>query len=108
MPLSLWTTEGRGFLVDAHTVEVRGVDGTTRRLRAKNILVAVGGYPYKLPIEGAVRIRGMWEMGQARQFTHTCAISCKNELSCYSFTPFMKCLIWLALKTYHAAGCLLP
>ena len=40
--------------MDAHTIEVHGVDGTTQRIRAKNVLVAVGGYPVRLPIEGAV------------------------------------------------------
>ena len=46
--------EGRGSLVDAHTVEIKGIHGSTKRVTAKNILVAVGGYPNKLPIEGAV------------------------------------------------------
>ncbi|GAX74568.1 hypothetical protein CEUSTIGMA_g2017.t1 [Chlamydomonas eustigma] len=45
--------EGRGFIVDPHTIEIRLVDGTSQKLRAKNILVAVGGYPSKLQIEGA-------------------------------------------------------
>lgn len=46
--------EGRGYLVDPNTVEVHLLDGTKQRLRAKNILVAVGGMPSKIPIEGAV------------------------------------------------------
>ncbi|PNW78971.1 hypothetical protein CHLRE_09g396252v5 [Chlamydomonas reinhardtii] len=40
--------EGRGRVVDAHTVEVDG-----KRYRAKNILIAVGGKPHKLDIPGA-------------------------------------------------------
>jgi len=35
--------EGRGRVVDAHTVEVTNADGSKRTLRAKNILVATGG-----------------------------------------------------------------
>lgn len=45
--------EGRGRLVDAHTVEVSGPDGSKRTLRAKNILVATGGYATRLDIPGA-------------------------------------------------------
>lgn len=45
--------EGRGALLDPHTVEVHAPDGSTKRLTAKNILIAVGGYAYKLTIEGA-------------------------------------------------------
>uniref|UniRef100_A0A7S0WML1 Glutathione-disulfide reductase n=1 Tax=Chlamydomonas leiostraca TaxID=1034604 RepID=A0A7S0WML1_9CHLO len=40
--------EGRGRVVDAHTVEVGG-----RRVTAANILIAVGGRPHKLNIPGA-------------------------------------------------------
>jgi glutathione reductase (NADPH) len=40
--------EGRGKLVDAHTVDVDG-----KRYTAKNILIAVGGRAFKAPIEGA-------------------------------------------------------
>ncbi|KAG2495814.1 hypothetical protein HYH03_006055 [Edaphochlamys debaryana] len=40
--------EGRGKVVDAHTVEVDG-----KRYRAKNILIAVGGKPTRLNIPGA-------------------------------------------------------
>ena len=39
---------GRGVLKGPHTVEVEG-----RAFSAKHILIAVGGWPYKLPIEGA-------------------------------------------------------
>ena len=48
--------EGRGSLVDAHTVEIFKADGTSQRLTAKNILIAVGGYAYRVPIEGAVSV----------------------------------------------------
>lgn len=40
--------EGRGKLLDAHTVEVDG-----KKYTAKNILIAVGGRAVKPPIEGA-------------------------------------------------------
>jgi glutathione reductase (NADPH) len=45
--------EGKGSLVDAHTVEVTAADGTKQRLTAKNILIATGGHATRLPIEGA-------------------------------------------------------
>jgi len=45
--------EGKGVLTDAHTVEVHQMDGTIKKLTAKNILVATGGAATKLPIEGA-------------------------------------------------------
>jgi hypothetical protein len=47
--------EGRGQLVDAHTVEVTLPAGGVRRISAKHILVATGGVATKLLIEGAVR-----------------------------------------------------
>lgn len=40
--------EGRGTLIDAHTVDVDG-----KRYTAKHILIATGGKPTKLPIPGA-------------------------------------------------------
>ena len=39
---------GQGVLKDSHTVDIEG-----RLLTAKYILIAVGGAPYKLPIEGS-------------------------------------------------------
>ena len=39
---------GRGVLKDSHTVEVQG-----KLYTARYILIAVGGWPYKLPIEGS-------------------------------------------------------
>lgn len=45
--------EGRGVVLDAHTVEVRAADGSVRRLRTRNILVATGGHAVKIPIPGA-------------------------------------------------------
>ena len=39
---------GRGVLKDSHTVEVQG-----KLYRARYILIAVGAWPYKLPIEGS-------------------------------------------------------
>lgn len=47
--------EGRGIILDPHTVEVRAADGSVRQLKTKNILVATGGRAVKLPIPGAVR-----------------------------------------------------
>ncbi|KAL6746806.1 glutathione reductase [Haematococcus lacustris] len=45
--------EGRASLVDAKTVEVQLAAGGSRVLKAKNILVAVGGTPSRLDIPGA-------------------------------------------------------
>eukprot|EP00191_Tetraselmis_sp_GSL018_P000584 CAMPEP_0177598696 /NCGR_PEP_ID=MMETSP0419_2-20121207/12521_1 /TAXON_ID=582737 /ORGANISM="Tetraselmis sp., Strain GSL018" /LENGTH=480 /DNA_ID=CAMNT_0019091227 /DNA_START=259 /DNA_END=1701 /DNA_ORIENTATION=- len=45
--------EGRGKLLDANTVEVTQPDGSKRILKAKHILVAVGGRAVKLDIPGA-------------------------------------------------------
>lgn len=47
--------EGRGSLVDAHTVKVELSAGGTRTLTAKYILLALGGKPVKAPIPGAVQ-----------------------------------------------------
>jgi hypothetical protein len=52
--------EGRGVVLDPHTVEVRAADGSVRQLRTKRILVATGGRAVKPPIPGAVRILGVW------------------------------------------------
>ena len=46
--------EGRGKIVDAHTVEVELSSGEKRTLKTKYILLAVGGKPVKAPIPGAV------------------------------------------------------
>ncbi|KAL4515526.1 hypothetical protein Ndes2437B_g06962 [Nannochloris sp. 'desiccata'] len=45
--------EGRGIVLDPHTIEVRGTDGTVKTLRAKNILIATGGHAVKINIPGA-------------------------------------------------------
>lgn len=45
--------EGRGAVLDAHTVEVRLVDGSVMHLRTKNILIATGGHAVKIDIPGA-------------------------------------------------------
>lgn len=45
--------EGKGVVLDAHTVEVRGVDGSVRQLRTRNILIATGGHAVKIDIPGA-------------------------------------------------------
>lgn len=44
--------EGRGIVLDPHTVEVRGADGSVRRLKTRNILVATGGRAVKPKIPG--------------------------------------------------------
>ncbi|EFN53075.1 hypothetical protein CHLNCDRAFT_137376 [Chlorella variabilis] len=45
--------EGRGVVLDPHTVEVRAADGSVRQLKTKRILVATGGRAVKPPIPGA-------------------------------------------------------
>jgi len=45
--------EGRGRILDPHSVEVTAPDGTTRVLKTKNILVATGGRAFKPDIPGA-------------------------------------------------------
>lgn len=53
--MGCWLAEGRGIIVDPHTVEVRAADGSLlRTLRARNILVATGSHAVKIPIPGAV------------------------------------------------------
>ncbi|GJP50104.1 hypothetical protein CLOM_g9244 [Closterium sp. NIES-68] len=44
--------EGRGKLVDPHTVEVTSPDGSVQKLTAKHILIAVGGRPHLIDIPG--------------------------------------------------------
>lgn len=44
--------EGRGKLIDAHTIEVELSAGGTRRLTAKTILLAQGGKPVRADIPG--------------------------------------------------------
>lgn len=44
--------EGKGKLIDRHTVEVKLSSGGTRRLTAKHILLAQGGWPHKADIPG--------------------------------------------------------
>jgi dihydrolipoamide dehydrogenase len=44
--------EGIGSLVDANTVEVKKSDGTTERITTKNIVIATGSVPARLPIPG--------------------------------------------------------
>lgn len=46
--------EGKGRLIDRHTVEVALAAGGTRRLTAKNILLAQGGEPVKADVPGKV------------------------------------------------------
>lgn len=43
---------GKGKLVDPHTVEATTADGKTERLTAKNIILATGSVPAKVPIPG--------------------------------------------------------
>ncbi|WOP14528.1 glutathione-disulfide reductase [Ottowia sp. SB7-C50] len=44
--------QGRGRIVDAHTVEVTAEDGATTRHSARHILIATGGKPHVPGIEG--------------------------------------------------------
>ena len=46
--------EGRGKLIDKHTVEVALTAGGTKRITGKTILVATGGKPSKIDIPGSV------------------------------------------------------
>ena len=41
------------MVLDPHTVEVRGADGSVRQLRTRHILVATGGHAVKIPVPGA-------------------------------------------------------
>jgi pyruvate/2-oxoglutarate dehydrogenase complex dihydrolipoamide dehydrogenase (E3) component len=54
-PIWLALAEGRGKVIDAHTVEVELSSGDKRMLRTKYILIATGGKPVKAPIPGSVR-----------------------------------------------------
>eukprot|EP00193_Tetraselmis_chui_P018236 CAMPEP_0177784728 /NCGR_PEP_ID=MMETSP0491_2-20121128/19888_1 /TAXON_ID=63592 /ORGANISM="Tetraselmis chuii, Strain PLY429" /LENGTH=476 /DNA_ID=CAMNT_0019305579 /DNA_START=143 /DNA_END=1569 /DNA_ORIENTATION=+ len=45
--------EGRGKLIDAHTVEVTTADGSKKTLKSKEVLIATGGSAVKLDIPGA-------------------------------------------------------
>ncbi|KAK3233743.1 hypothetical protein CYMTET_55976 [Cymbomonas tetramitiformis] len=45
--------EGRGKLIDAHTVEVTDAAGHKTLLKTANTCIATGGYAFKLPIPGA-------------------------------------------------------
>ncbi|MDX1932463.1 MAG: dihydrolipoyl dehydrogenase [Capsulimonadales bacterium] len=44
--------EGYGSVVDPHTVEVTGADGSKQRITAENIVIATGSVPTRLPIPG--------------------------------------------------------
>ena len=55
--MSPMIAEGRGKIIDAHTVEVELSSGEKRTLKTKYILLAVGGKPVKAPIPGAVSSR---------------------------------------------------
>ena len=44
--------EGYGSLVDTNTVEIKKTDGTTERITTKNIVIATGSIPARLPIPG--------------------------------------------------------
>ena len=41
------------MVLDPHTVEIRGTDGSVRQIRTKNILIATGGHAVKIDIPGA-------------------------------------------------------
>lgn len=54
--------EGRGSVVDEHTVTVELSAGGTKTLTTKYILIATGGKPVKAPIPGSVRPLTTWEI----------------------------------------------
>ena len=64
--------EGRGSVVDEHTVEVELSAGGTKTLTTKYILIATGGKPVKAPIPGSVRPLTAWE------FMPSSAASCNS------------------------------
>lgn len=41
--------EGMGSLLDKETVQVQKANGESEKLKAKNILICVGGWPYVPP-----------------------------------------------------------
>ena len=55
MMILLLLAEGKGKLIDRHTVEVKLSSGGTRRLTAKHILLAQGGRPVRADVPGKVR-----------------------------------------------------
>jgi glutathione reductase (NADPH) len=48
--------EGRGALVDPHTVEISATGGAVRRVSARNIVIAVGGHPARPAFPGSEHI----------------------------------------------------
>lgn len=46
---------GTAKLVDAHTVEITGVDGKAERVTTKSVILATGSVPIPLPIPGLAR-----------------------------------------------------
>ena len=48
------SAEGRGSLIDKHTIEVQLSAGGTKRITGKTILLANGGKPSKIDIPGSV------------------------------------------------------
>ncbi len=46
---------GRARIVDGHTIEVRGTDGTTRRITAERVLIATGSRPVRPSEPGGER-----------------------------------------------------
>lgn len=54
LTVSLVCAEGKGKLIDRHTVEVALVGGGTRRLTARHILLAQGGIPVRADVPGKV------------------------------------------------------
>lgn len=44
--------QGKGKLIDPHTIEATTADGKTEKLTAKNIILATGSVPAKVPIPG--------------------------------------------------------
>ena len=60
--------EGTGSIIDANTVEVRKADGTTERITTKNIVIATGSIPARIPLPG---------IGEADVFTPNTEVKAK-------------------------------
>lgn len=86
--------EGKGVIVDPHTVEIQKPDGTKERLTAKYILVATGGRPTVLDIPGKVSFLSYTGVCDYRQF-------------CMCILQYVQCNVvctscrWLAHRARH-------
>ena len=60
--------EGKGSLIDANTVLVTKADGSTERITTKNIVIATGSIPARIPLPG---------IGEADVFTSNAEVKAK-------------------------------